>query len=221
MSERSSDQPSSPSRKFAPDVNPLENRVLLSSVNHELDIVFPRHLPRTGGIFVLSGSAVGIGVGQPQGNTVQVTDDGAGNVEAEWNGGPVHSFTSITSTVIQAERARHDQVTFHLTSSRTSPTAVAVGSHVPMNALAPSEIGLPFRLKRARTSGTAFQTGSTLTVTVNKPTTNAVQLTNEGAGAVQVEWNGGPVHSFTGVETIVVDTKNATKDQITLTDTSP
>ena len=60
-----------------------------------------------------------------------------------------------------------------------------------------------------------------LTVTVNRPSTNVVQITNQGGGAVQVEWNGGPVHPFQGVETIVVDTRNARKDQVTLTDPAP
>jgi hypothetical protein len=72
----------------------------------------------------------------------------------------------------------------------------------------------------ARTSGTAVQSGSVLTVMVDQPRSNVVQITNAGGGNVQVEWNGGMVHSFTGVATAVVNASNATKDDITLTDSS-
>jgi len=217
MSDRTFHEDHGPSRKFAPELNALENRALLSSANHELAIRWDPHLPRTGGISVQSGAVLQIGVGHPQGNTVQINDDGAGDVQGEWNGGPVHPFTGVSSTVIQAERARSNQITFHLTGPRTSPTAVAVGSHLPTDLATSSKVGHPLR-RIARTSGTAIQSGSILTVTVNRPTTNVVQLTNMSAGAVQVEWNGGAVHSFTGIETIVVDTSNARKDQVTLTD---
>jgi hypothetical protein len=71
-----------------------------------------------------------------------------------------------------------------------------------------------------RTSGVAVQSGSVLTVTVSAPRNNSVELSNEGAGAVLVEWNGGAVHSFTGVATIVVDTQNAKKDLVALHDTT-
>jgi hypothetical protein len=63
-----------------------------------------------------------------------------------------------------------------------------------------------------------MQSGSILTVTVNKPTSNTVEISNNGGGAVEVEWNGGAVHSFTGVETIVVDTQKARNDLVALHD---
>jgi hypothetical protein len=71
-----------------------------------------------------------------------------------------------------------------------------------------------------RTSGTAVQSGSVLTVLVDRPNSNVVQITNAGGGNVQVEWNGGTGHSFGGVATIVVDASNARKDVIILTDSS-
>jgi hypothetical protein len=161
---------------------------------------------------------VAIGVGQRTSNTVQITDDGTGDVQAEWNGGLVHTFSAVRSTVIQTERARGNQLTIHLTSPRTGPTALAVGSLVATETTMPGG-GQPRDLVRnARTSGQAVQSGSLLTVTVNRPTSNVVQINNEGGGAVQVEWNGGSVHSFSGIETIVVDTKNASRDQVTLDD---
>jgi len=217
MSERSFHDDPGPSRKFGPEVNRLENRALLSFVSPGLPIRWHPGLPRTGGISVQSGTGVFVGVGQPTTNTAQVTDDGKGDVEADWNGGKVHSFSGVATTVIQAERARNNQITFHLTGPRTGPTAVAVGSHLPADVASSREVGHPLG-RVARTSGAAVQSGSILTVIVDRPTTNVVQLTNEGGGAVQVEWNGGHVHSFAGIETIVVDTHKATKDQVTLTD---
>jgi hypothetical protein len=222
-----SDQPAlegpGPSRKFLPEVKPLESRLLLSrqlSFPDGTSIIFPtfNHLPRTGGVSEQSGTILGIGVGQPKTNRVQVTDDGQGGILAEWNGGPVHSFTSIKSTVIQAQRARNNQITFNLISPRTGPTAVAVGLHVPTDAALPREGAHPVNARINRTSGVGVQSGSVLTVTVNKQTTNTVEISDSGGGAVAVEWNGGAVHSFAGVETIVVDTKNAGKDLIALDD---
>jgi hypothetical protein len=179
----------------------------------------PRLLPRTGGVFVQTGSELGIGVGQPTRNTVQVTDDHAGDVQAQWNGGPNHLLTGVTTIFIEAERARHDQITFNLTSPPTSPVAVAVGAHVPTGAVPASEEGHP-QIIHGRTSGTAVQSGSVLTVMVNRPKSNVVQITNAGEGNVQVEWNGGTSRSFESVATIVVPASNATKDDIILTDSN-
>jgi hypothetical protein len=225
MSAQPSHQGSGPSRKFVPDVNPLESRFLLSAPNPRGGSTggddLPRLLPRTGGVFVQTGSELGIGVGQPTKNKVQVTDDHAGDVQAQWNGGPNHSLTGVTTTFIEAERARRDQVTFNLSAPRTGPAAVAVGSQVATGAVSASEQVRPLSVPSAgRTSGTEVQSGSVLTVMVNRPTTNVVQITNTGGGNVQVEWNGGMVHSSTGVATIVVNASNATKDDIILTDSS-
>ncbi len=205
MSDHHSDQ--APAREFVPGVKPLENRCLLSfAAFPRFFPLFPR-LPRTGGVSAQAGSMLAIGVGQPTGNTVQLTDDGKGDIQAEWNGGPTDSFTSVATTVIQAERARTNQITINLTHARTSPTAVAVGSLAATDAAIPGGGHAREFIRHARTSGLAVQSGSLLTVTVDRPKANDVQITNEGGGAINVEWNGGPMHSFTGVETIVVDTQ--------------
>jgi hypothetical protein len=216
MSDYLPDQP--PSRHFVPGVKPLENRVLLSSASSPFVHLFP-FLPRTGGVSVQRGTLLGIGVGQPTSNTAQVTDDGKGDIQADWNRGPVKSFTGVTTTIVQAERAKTDEITFSLTNGRTGPTAVLVGSVVPIEAATPGRSGHASDIVRVhRTSGLAVESGSLLTVTVDRPKTNLVQITNESAGNVQVEWNGGPAHSFSGVETVVVDTTKAGKDQVTLND---
>jgi hypothetical protein len=207
MSHQSSQQGPGPSRKFVPDLNPLESRFLLSSTAQTglQDPIGPEP-EGDRGVATQSGSFLSVVVDHSKTNTVQVTDDHAGNVQAEWNGDPSHSFTGVTATSILAERATHNQITITLTSPRTSPAAVAVGSPDPTG---PEPQG---------GRGTAVQSGSVLTVMVNRPKSNVVQLTNAGGGNVQVEWNGGMSHSFTGVATIVVDTLRATKDQVTLTD---
>jgi hypothetical protein len=226
MSDQPSLQGPGPSRRFHPEVKPLESRLLLSrqvSFPDGTSFIFPTflRLPRTGGVSEQSGTVLGIGVGQSKTNNVHVTDDGQGGIQAEWNGGPVHSFTGIRSSVIQTERSRSNQITFNLTGSRTGPTAVAVGSHVPTDAVLPSEGAHPHNthvVSVRRTSGIAVQSGSVLTVTVNRPRTNTVAISNGGGGAVAVEWNGGAAHSFAGIATIVVDTRNAGKDLVALHD---
>ena len=215
-----------PSRKFVPELKPLESRLLLSrqvSFPDGTSFIFPTfpRLPRTGGVSEQSGTVLGIGVGQPTTNNVQVTDDGQGGVQAEWNGGPVHSFTGIRSSVIQTDRSRTNHITFNLASTRTGPTAVAVGSHVPTDAVLSTEGAHPEKIRLVevrRTSGIGVQSGSVLTVTVDKRTTNTVEISDSGEGAVAVEWNGGAVHSFAGIATIVVDTKNARTDLVALHD---
>jgi hypothetical protein len=162
---------------------------------------------------------VSIGVGQSTTNTVQVTDDGQGHIQADWNRGPVHSLTGIQATVIQAQRATSNRITFKLTSPRTGPTAVAVGLQVRADTDLANEGGHPLIIGK-RTSGIAVQSGSVLTVTVNKPTKNTVAISNIGGSAVEVEWNGGAIHSFTGVATIVVDTRRGRTDLVALDDVS-
>ena len=223
MSDQSSHQDPGRSRKFLPEVKPLESRLLLSRQVRFPDgtpfsfPAFPR-LPRTGGVSEQSGTVLGIGVGQPTTNTVQVTDEGQGGIQAQWNGGPVHSLSGIQATVIQAQRAKSNEITFKLTSSRTGPAAVAVGLHVPTDTARANEGGHPLAVLGKRTSGIAVQSGSVLTVTVSKRTTNTVEISNNGGGAVEVEWNGGAGHSFTGVAKIVVDTRRARTDLVALDD---
>jgi hypothetical protein len=214
-------QTTAPSREFLPGVKPLEDRCLPSLVASSGFFPLFHLLPRTGGVSAQTGSMLAIGVGQPTTNTVQLTDDGRGDVQAEWNGGPVHSFTTVAKTVIQAERARTDRITINLTSPRTGPVAIAVGSLAMADAATSHGGDHTAELRVARTSPTAVQTGSLLTVTVTRPRTNLVRITNEGGGDVQVEWNGGLVHTFGGVAEILVDTRNARKDQVTLSDAAP
>ena len=299
MSDQPSHQGTGPSRKFIPEVKALERRCLLSTTIPQSDVIVghshPPHTggiaipsavdmfmkiiplppaPRMGGIALQSGSVLIGEVGQPKGNTVQVTDDVTkDSVEMSWNFGRPQTFTGVSTTVIQAQRARTDQFTFNLTHGDTvtaaaaaagttfqqpgpsaGSTGIELSPHRPADSGSAQAAGHPLahlhneqggltietdseltvaahRPEDAKVKiehgGLAVQTGSELTVTVNRPTTNVVNIVESmpmalmkiGSG-VQVEWNGGLVHSFTGVSTIVVNTRNARKDQVTLTDMS-
>ena len=204
--------------RLRPSIQGLERRVVLSTfrlntsavIPHTASIVWHPNPPRTGGLAVQSGSVVSCFVGQPKMNEVQVVDDGKGDVQMSWNSGQPHSFQGVTTSVIQAQRARTnlfeiEDFSFDIEQSivdrKMSDLSFGLGNPI-----------------LARTSGHFVQTGSILTVTVNRPRTNVVQITNEGAGNAQVEWNGGPVHSFSGVAEILVNTRNARKDPVTLSD---
>ena len=302
MSDQPSHQATGAWRKFIPEVKSLERRCLLSStiphaevtVGHSnpprtgvlairsgLEItdmkIGPLRAPRTGGIAIQNGSVLSCFVGQPKGNTVQVTDDLTKHfVEMSWNFGQPQAFPGVTTTIIQAQRARTNQFTFHLTNGGDTVTAAAAAAGITFQQPGPSagSTGIELSPHRPADSGSAqasghplahfhneqggltvetdseltvaadgaqpdccngkhffandgfaVQTGSELTVTVNRPTTNVVEIgsATQGAGGgktkIQVDWNGGMIHSFTGVTTIVVNTRNARKDQVTLTDT--
>jgi hypothetical protein len=63
--------------------------------------------------------------------------------------------------------------------------------------------------------GNAVQTGTLLGVTADRSGTNKVHVTDNGAGFVQVDWNGSSVHSFAGIDTVDVHTQKGKKDVIT------
>jgi hypothetical protein len=295
MSDQPSHQGTGASRKFIPEVKSLERRCLLSTTIPHSDVtvghshpphtggialrsglaitdmkIGPPRAPLTGGIAIQSGSVLNCLVGQPKGNTVQVTDDVTKHfVEMSWNFGQPQTFTGVTTTIIQAQRARTDQFTFNLTHGdtvtavaaaaattfqqpgpSTGSTGIELSPHRVADSVSAQAAGHPLAHRhneqggltvetdsgltvaahgakavteakvKIEHGGFAVQTGSELTVTVNRPTTNvvAIDYSKQDAG-VQVEWNGGLVHTFTGVATIVVNTRNARKDQVTLTDT--
>ena len=71
-----------------------------------------------------------------------------------------------------------------------------------------------------RTSGVAVQSGSLLTVVlehkVGQPGLDTVKVVDDGKGDIQVNWDGGPVHSFSGVGQIVIDSMPTQTEQVTL-----
>jgi hypothetical protein len=230
MSNRISQQSPSTSRKFLPDIHELESRLVLSQQLLFPDgahLVFPlfSRLPRTGGAALQSGTVLTIGVGQPTTNTAVFQSVGAGTSTVEWNGRPARTFTGADAALVQIGRARRDEITFQLASPRTGPTAIATGLPVAASTVSGRTLAHPtqaIRLAAAlRTSGTAVQSGSILTITVTARKTNTVELSSLNFGqVVQAEWNGGAVHNFAGVSTIIVDLKNGSRDLVGLDTTT-
>lgn len=222
MSHKPSHRGTSEPRSYAPELKALESRTLLSGSQ---TLSFPdgqsflfspfKILPRTGGVFVQQGSVLSIGVGQRTSNAVVVNETGAGGDTVEWNGRPAHSLTGIQATEIELARASRNQVTIQLTSQRTGPAAIAKGAVISTEPALPSPGDRPF-IKAPRTSGVAVQAGTVLTITVDRPASNTVEISNNGGGAVATTWNGGSLHSFTGVDTIVVKTQHPGKDVVAI-----
>lgn len=61
-----------------------------------------------------------------------------------------------------------------------------------------------------RTGGAAVQVGSTLEIGVASPFIpgfglSSTMIVDEGGGNVAAEWNGGPVHVFSGIDTVTLN----------------
>jgi hypothetical protein len=142
------------------------------------------------------------------------------------NGEPFRSFAGVSTVVIQAQRAGTDQFTFHLTHGDTvtaaaagatfqqpGPSAGATGIELsprrPADSVSAKAAGHPLAHLHNDHGGLTIQTDTELTVAVNRPTTDVVDFKVDKV--VEPEWNGGMVHSITGVATIVVNTRNASK----------
>ena len=76
-----------------------------------------------------------------------------------------------------------------------------------------------------RTSGAAFQTGSLLTVDlrnkVGQPGLDTLSIIDDGKGNIQVSWDGGPVHSFKGINQIVFNSAQTQTEQVAFKLTGP
>jgi len=146
MSDRSSDRIYGPARQYVPDVIPLEGRCLLSRTicfpdGHCFIIPNPT-FPRTGGVAVQTGAALSIGVAaKPAASTLQITDDGAGNIQTQWDGGPVHSFSGVQAISAEVKGPRSDQVTLNLTGPLTEPLHVSITLHGKTNTIIRNESG--------------------------------------------------------------------------------
>jgi hypothetical protein len=230
MSDQSSLQQGRAAKTFVPITEAIERRSLMSAglhgvLGHALLSREPNpapptvpvlglHLPRTGGVSIQVGAVADIGVGQRFGNTVQINDEGTGSYRAEWNGGPVHSFADAQAVAVFAKRATHDQIMINLADQSVASPLAELHQN-DRAAAVDANAGKGPELLIRRTSGNAVQSGTALSVTVNKPTSNQLLILDQGGGAVEVEWNGGTVHSFTGVTTILVQAEKARNDQVT------
>jgi hypothetical protein len=229
MSDCSRDARSASSREFTPEVKSLEQRLLLSSASSD-----PKKEKITG-FAVQTGPVLSVTCIRRQGNTMEVTDLGPGEITVAWNGGPPHSFTGVTTTNFLAENARHDQWTFDLISA-TKKGVASVGGPAfrdpgPSTGSAGIELGprRPADLIIAHADGhslrhkapfTATQVGSEIFVGIYTAGLNnkAVQLTNLGGGVVDENVGGTSPQIFTGIQTIVVDGNDLKKCEVTFID---
>ena len=76
---------------------------------------------------------------------------------------------------------------------------------------APSAVGITIQDGSIR-DGKAIEVGHVLFVEAFQPGHDTVQITDNGQGDVQVSWNGGAVHDFTGVSDIIVAANGKTND---------
>jgi hypothetical protein len=73
-----------------------------------------------------------------------------------------------------------------------------------------------------RTGGATVQSGSVVSLGVaNSPPNSTVSITDDGKGDFQLQWDGGAVHSFTGVQTLEVNVAGPQSDQVNYTLTGP
>ncbi|HEV3261330.1 MAG TPA: hypothetical protein VG013_31045 [Gemmataceae bacterium] len=149
--------PSPRRNNFLPRLEALEDRVVPS--------VFSVHTPpRTGGAAFQTGSLLTVDlrnkVDQPGLNTVTIIDDGKGDIQVSWDGGPVHSFTGVSQIVVNSARTITEQVGFELTGPLAAPLNVqlnlnginnVVTEQVGNNGVLPS--GLTFDIVTLRHNG--------------------------------------------------------------------
>jgi hypothetical protein len=125
----------------------------------------------------------------------------------------------VETVAIRAQRARRDQITLNLAKPAPVLPEVETGGHGPA-AAATGEASVQAHPERStiQHGGIAIQTGPLLTVTVEKPSRDTVQIADQGAGIVHVSWNGGHGHTFAGIDVIVVDTQKARNNRVTFTE---
>jgi len=134
--------------------------------------------------------------------------DGAGKYQAEWNGGPVHSFAGVEAFYVLTKQATNNQVTIELDDPPAASPAAAISRGSRTEAVTAKDGAHPL------IRGTAVQNGTELTVTVSKPVSNTVIILDEGGGTLKVESDDGSAHIFKGVTTIQVQAERAKRDRI-------
>jgi hypothetical protein len=56
---------------------------------------------------------------------------------------------------------------------------------------------------------------------IQLPGLESILIQDDGAGSVRVEWDGGPIHSFTGVRDIVVNSEPTVTERVAFDLTGP
>jgi hypothetical protein len=200
-------------------VDTLEARYLLSrtvSFPDGASFIFPtfQRLPRTGGALLQSGTALTVGVGQRTSNTVHVSGLGGGTASVEWNGRAPHSVTGVQKILVQAASSGADLVTINL--GHTTAVASASAPDMLSTVKFARDVSHPVHaLRSPRTSVTAVQTGTVLTITDTSRKITELAVSNFGQH-VQLEWRGSSLPSFMDVSRIIVNITNGRKDFVAL-----
>jgi hypothetical protein len=217
MSQRLRMQVTRRPKTFFPEVGRLESRFVPSAGG---SIALARAQASSHGVAIQTGTLLGVTVNKPGKNSVFVAYDGIGNAQVSWNVGHVHAFSGVGTVDVHSQGARKDKFTFDLVG-RASP-ALAVGGVGNHTESALRHDGARVRVRaQSRTpspnQGNATQSGVVLTVDVDDRKGNFVQISDAGAGNIQVAWNSGPARAFAGVSTIVVHATMARNDSIIFT----
>jgi hypothetical protein len=214
MSNRMTRQRLAHRRGFIPAVNSMESRRLMSA-GFRSPIARP-DARQMGGLAIQTGTVLTVTVDRPTSNTVQVSNLGAGNIDVAWDGSPVESFSGVATIDVRAEKARDDRIAFSLNAdpgSSTDVKACARTANAAVTARAEAKTLVDVAAKRI---GVAAQRGTALFVTVTKPSSNNVNIIDDGAGLLEVQWNGSAVHSFANIDTVSVHAEGARNAEVTL-----
>jgi hypothetical protein len=66
----------------------------------------------------------------PAVNTLQITDDGKGDIQVNWDGGPVHSFQGVDQILVLSKGSKNtDVVTYDLTGPVSGNEQVDIDLH--------------------------------------------------------------------------------------------
>jgi hypothetical protein len=219
MADRPQEKPPTRTfRKFIPCLSALENRLSPSAAGHA-SFLGPQ-VSNDHGVAIQTGPLLGVTVNRPGRNTVRVGYDGSGHAQVKWNGGHSSTYTGVAIVDIHAQGGRKNKFTFALvgSASAAAPLAAGAGGHAETAAAPRGRASLRMLARAAsQNHGNAVQSGAILTVDVADARGNSVQLSDAGAGGIQVAWNGGPPHSFTGISSIIIHALRARNDQIIFT----
>jgi hypothetical protein len=209
------------SNHFRPQVETLEDRQLLS---HASSVFVPiPTLPRTGGAAFQEGSVLHVVLQSEPANTVAtISDDGHGDVTAEWNGKAPHAFQGVRDIVIDS-LGQQDVIHYNLTGNVTEHHEVvdvrlaSASSRFIPNLGALRTRGLDIDVEPgADKDGTLFKAGPVLFLALSGPAGNQASIVDDGHGNITVAWDGHPPRTFHGIRQIVVDSLGS-QDTISFT----
>ncbi|HEV3258437.1 MAG TPA: hypothetical protein VG013_16290 [Gemmataceae bacterium] len=197
------------SKPFRPQIEMLEDRQLLSVAASSVFLPIPM-LPRTGGAAFQEGSVLHVVLQNEPANTeATITDDGHGDVTAEWNGKAPHAFQGVRAIVVDS-LGQQDVIHYNLTGNVTRHEVVDVRLASPNSQFIPDlgtfrSRGLDIDVEPgADKDGTLFQAGPVLFLALSRPEGSQAVIQDDGHGNITVEWDG-HTRTFHGIRQLVID----------------